>query len=238
MPIGIPGESTFRAPPRADLESGLIDVNIVSANYFDAMGMTLVAGQLFDAERRGCRIGVLNEEAAARFFGGHAIGGAVIDANGVRTEIVGVVRSPLLRTEQRLAEPALFVPMSQDLLPRMTALLVHRRCRRVDRCGHPAAHRAGAGRPAGSHGRHDPECAFEPHGVRTGAHRDGAGGGVHRNRTGPGRARSLRRHGGFRAPAPSRVCGAAGAWRTGMARGAPVDDRRDAPGRRRAPSPA
>ena len=113
----------FRAPPRADLDSGLIDVNIVSANYFDAMGMTLVAGELFDADRRGCRIGVLNEEAAARFFGGHAIGGAVIDANGVRTEIVGVVQSALLRTEQRLAEPALFLPTSQDLLSRMTALL-------------------------------------------------------------------------------------------------------------------
>ena len=133
VPIGIAGKAlgaealakaaTFRAPPRADLESGLIDVNIVSANYFDAMGMTLAAGQLFDAERRGCRIGVLNEEAAARFFDGNAIGGAVIDAYGVRTEIVGVVRSALLRTEQRLTEPALFVPMGQDLLPRMTALL-------------------------------------------------------------------------------------------------------------------
>ena len=117
----------FVAPPRADLESGLIDVNIVSANYFDAMGMTLVAGQLFDAERRGCRIGVLNEEAAARFFGGHAIGGAVIDANGVRTEIVGVVQSPLLRTEQRLAEPALFLPMSQDLLAAHDGAALHRR---------------------------------------------------------------------------------------------------------------
>ena len=114
---------TFRVPPRDDLESGLIDVNIVSANYFDAMGMTLVAGELFDADRRGCRIGVLNEEAAARFFGGQAIGGAVIDANGVRTEIVGVVRSTQLRTEQRLVEPTLFLPMSQDLLPRMSALL-------------------------------------------------------------------------------------------------------------------
>ena len=123
VPIGNAGEARFRVPPRADLESGLIDVNIVSGNYFDAMGMTLVAGQLFDAERRGCRIGVLNDEAAARFFDGNAIGGAVIDAYGVRTEIVGVVRSALLRTEQRLAEPALFVPMSQDLLPRMTALL-------------------------------------------------------------------------------------------------------------------
>ncbi len=123
VPLGRPGETIFVAPPRADLESGLIDVNLVSPNYFDAMGMTPVAGQLFDADRRGCRIGVLNEEAAARFFGSEAVGGAVIDANGVRTEIVGVVRSTQLRTEQRLAEPTLFLPMSQDLLARMSVLL-------------------------------------------------------------------------------------------------------------------
>ena len=123
VPLGRPGEAIFAAPPRTDLESGLIDVNLVSPNYFDAMGMSLAAGQLFDADRRGCRIGVLNEEAAARFFGSQAIGGAVIDANGVRTDIVGVVRSAQLRTEQRLAEPTLFLPMSQDLLPQMSALL-------------------------------------------------------------------------------------------------------------------
>ena len=85
--------------------------------------MTLVTGQSFDADRPGCRIGVLNEEGAARFFGSQAVGGAVIDANGVRTEIVGVVRSTQLRTEQRLAEPTLFLPTTQDLLARMSVLL-------------------------------------------------------------------------------------------------------------------
>ncbi|MGH9219477.1 MAG: FtsX-like permease family protein, partial [Vicinamibacterales bacterium] len=101
-----------------------------------AMGLTLTAGQLFDSRRGphdaafaswggggGCRIGVVNEEAAARYFGGNAIGGAVIDAAGRRTEIVGVVRSTLLRAGQRLAEPAMFLPFTQDFLPRMTAVL-------------------------------------------------------------------------------------------------------------------
>jgi hypothetical protein len=118
------GVVAVAAPPRRELESGLIDVNVVSANYFDAMGQTVVAGTLFDEAGNPCRIGVINEAAAARFFGGNAVGGAVIDGNGRRTAIVGVVRSNLLRSEQRLPEPTLFLPLGQDFLPRMTALLL------------------------------------------------------------------------------------------------------------------
>jgi putative ABC transport system permease protein len=123
-PLGLDGQVTLLAPSAVELTSGLIDVNIVSANYFDVMGLTLQAGQLFDARGHDCRrIGVVNEEAAARYFGGQAIGGAVIDANGRRTEIVGVVRSTLLRAAQRLTEPALFLPATQDFLRRMTAVI-------------------------------------------------------------------------------------------------------------------
>jgi ABC-type lipoprotein release transport system permease subunit len=123
-PLGVDGQVTLLAPPAAELESGLVDVNIVSPNYFDTMGMTLIAGQLFEDRGRGCRIGVVNEEAAARYFAGNAIGGAVIDAAGRRTAIVGVVRSASLRAAQRLVEPTLFLPMTQDYLPRMSAVLV------------------------------------------------------------------------------------------------------------------
>ena len=123
VPLGVNGRVTLFAPPAAELESGLIDINIVSANYFEVMGLTLQAGQLFDANGRGCRIGVVNEEAANRYFGGNAVGGAVIDGNGRRTEIVGVVRSALLRSAQRLVEPTLFLPAAQDYLPRLNAIL-------------------------------------------------------------------------------------------------------------------
>ncbi len=122
-PLGLDGHITFLAPPAEELETGLVDVNIVSPNYFEAMGFALVAGQLFDAAGRGCRIGVVTEEAAARYFAGNAVGGAVLDAGGRRTDIVGVVRSTTLRTGQRPPEPAVFLPMTQDYLPRMTAML-------------------------------------------------------------------------------------------------------------------
>jgi hypothetical protein len=115
---------TLLAPPPAELGSGLIDINIVSPEYFELMGLTHQDGSLFEARGGGCRVGVVNEEAARRYFGGNAIGGAVIDGTGRRTEIVGVVRSAQLRSAQRLVEPALFLPMSQDYLPRMTAILV------------------------------------------------------------------------------------------------------------------
>jgi ABC-type lipoprotein release transport system permease subunit len=123
-PLGVDGRMTLLAPPPAELGSGLIDINIVSPEYFELMGLTHQDGSLFEARGGGCRVGVVNEEAARRYFGGNAIGGAVIDGTGRRTEIVGVVRSAQLRSAQRLVEPALFLPMSQDYLPRMTAILV------------------------------------------------------------------------------------------------------------------
>ncbi len=123
-PLAVDGEATFIAPPSHELESGLIDVNVVSPNYFEALGYALLAGSLFNAPGGGCRVGVVNEEAAMRFFGGRAVGGAVIDGNGRRTAIVGVVRSSMLRSEQRLPEPALFLPMGQDFLRGMTMLLL------------------------------------------------------------------------------------------------------------------
>ena len=122
-PVATPGQWTFRTPAGGDLEAGLIDVNVVSSNYFSAMGFTLLDGQLFDAATGGCRIGVVNEEAASRFFGGQAVGGAVIDTYGRRTLIVGVVRSTLLRAQQRQVEPTLYLPMWQDVLQRMSVLL-------------------------------------------------------------------------------------------------------------------
>jgi ABC-type lipoprotein release transport system permease subunit len=122
-PIAGDGSSSFRAPTRDELPSGLLDVNIVAANYFDVTGTAVVDGAAFGSHPDGCRIGVVNEEAAARFFDGRPIGSAVIDASGLRTWITGVVRSEAWRSEQQRIEPMLYVPMSQDFLPRMTVIL-------------------------------------------------------------------------------------------------------------------
>ena len=102
-----------------------IDTNAVSANYFSAMNLPLIAGRtLSEDDGLGkCRVGVINQEAADRYFGGHALGGAVIYGDGRRTEVVGIVSTPLLNATQREVAPTLFTSMMQDFVLRMTVLL-------------------------------------------------------------------------------------------------------------------
>jgi ABC-type lipoprotein release transport system permease subunit len=115
----------FRAPIVSQLATGELDANVVSPGYFDAMGLPPIAGQGFTGHTTfsACRIGMVNQEAADLYFGGKAAGAAVIDSSGRRTGIVGVVPSATLGTFQQHAEPALYLPMSQDVLPRMTMIV-------------------------------------------------------------------------------------------------------------------
>ena len=124
-PLDRVGPVRFRVSVRPEPARAVLESNIVSPGYFDAMGFSPIAGRIFssDPAAGGCRVGVINQEANERYFGGNAVGGAVIDAAGQRTEIVGVVPSALLRTSQRRAEPAIYFPMGQDFLPLMTLIL-------------------------------------------------------------------------------------------------------------------
>lgn len=118
------GQTKFLAaaqPPRA---RAVIETNVVSPPYFDVMGFSVVAGTGFGkGPMHSCRIGLVNEEANDRFFGGNAVGAAILDTAGQRTAIVGVIRAPLLRASQRQAEPAVYFPLAQDFLPRMTLII-------------------------------------------------------------------------------------------------------------------
>jgi putative ABC transport system permease protein len=124
-PLGVVGPSLFRVPARPKPASGVLNANVASSGYFGAMGLSLVEGTVFpdDPAPRSCRVGVINQEAAELYFGGEAVGGAVIDGGGRRTEIIGVVHSALLRAAQRREEPTIYLPLSQDFLPRMTLIL-------------------------------------------------------------------------------------------------------------------
>jgi len=115
----------FQVPDRSRPLSAVLESNVVSPGYFDAMGLTPTAGKIFSnfATTNGCRVGVINQEANELYFGGNGVGAAVIDSAGRRTEIIGVVRSLVLRTAQRRAEPAIYLPMTQDFLPHMTVIL-------------------------------------------------------------------------------------------------------------------
>jgi ABC-type lipoprotein release transport system permease subunit len=114
----------FRASKPSVLASGELDTQIVSPSYFDAMGLSLIAGRPFQNQPRryGCRVGIVNQQAADSYFGGSAVGASVIDESGSRTEIIGVVHSPPLGTFQRGVEPAIYLPMAQDFVPRMTLI--------------------------------------------------------------------------------------------------------------------
>jgi len=119
------GWANFRAPIVSELEQVELDSNVVSPNHFAVMGWPLVAGQLFpdDPKPHGCRMGVVNQEAADLYFNGNAVGRTVIDGAGRRTEIIGVVHSAPLGTFERRVEPTIYFPMAQDFLPYMTLIL-------------------------------------------------------------------------------------------------------------------
>lgn len=123
-------EARFSAPIGAELDRAELNTNVVSPSYFAAMGSSLVAGRIF-SENPECRVAVVNQEAADLYFGGTAVGAAIIDDLGQRTEIIGVVRSAQLAVFERRVEPTVYFPMAQDCLPVMT-LIVGARARVVD----------------------------------------------------------------------------------------------------------
>jgi hypothetical protein len=129
LPLDRSGAATFHAPVFTTKNRAMVDVNIVSTAYFGAMGMQPVTGRVFGDRPtpRGCRTAVINQDAADRYFGGNAVGGAVIDGAGRRTEIIGVVKSVALGMFERRAEPTVFFPMYQDEVPRLTLVLDARR---------------------------------------------------------------------------------------------------------------
>ena len=103
-----------------------IDVafNVASVNYFAAMAASVVAGKLFTpvAAPGACDTAVINREGAERYFDHGAIGGAVIDAEGRRAEIVGVVDTGVLRITQRRDAPAIYYPAYERFSARMALI--------------------------------------------------------------------------------------------------------------------
>jgi hypothetical protein len=60
-------------------------------------------------------VGVTNQEAADLNFNGKPLGAGVIDDSGVRTEIIGVVRSQVFGTFEQHAEPTIYFPMCKTV---------------------------------------------------------------------------------------------------------------------------
>jgi hypothetical protein len=123
-PFDSAGPKPFQVPATGKLSTAVLDAHVVSANYFRRMGFRTLAGEIFSQKsRRSCRVAVVNQEAADRYFAGGALGAAVIDTTGRRTEIVGVVEEPSLQLFTHAAEPSIYYPMTDDFVPRMTLIL-------------------------------------------------------------------------------------------------------------------
>jgi ABC-type lipoprotein release transport system permease subunit len=115
--------ANFRAPVASPMLHVPLDVNIVSSNYFNALHLPLIAGRSFSETPDPFQVGLINQEAADLYFGEKPLGTAIVDDQGVRTEIIGVVGSPGLGAFRRPTEPTVYFPMRQDCCPRMALIM-------------------------------------------------------------------------------------------------------------------
>lgn len=91
----------------------------VSDTYFDMMADPPTAGRAFQPSdtASSCGVTVISEAAARAAFAGNALGGALIDANGARLEVIGVVADADLGPFQRAGAPRVLRPATQFYSP-------------------------------------------------------------------------------------------------------------------------
>jgi putative ABC transport system permease protein len=109
----------YQPKPNEDME---LVINVASDGYFETMQIPLRAGRAFDSRDRAdsAPVVIVNDLLAARFFGGDAVGKALMDFGGRRLDIVGVVGSHKYLSIQQPPVPTVFFPLEQEYRPRMT----------------------------------------------------------------------------------------------------------------------
>jgi putative ABC transport system permease protein len=112
LPFLIQGETNF-----TKAEERVADYRVVSRSFFEAAGVELKQGRLFDdREREGTpQVFVINEAFARTYLAGKEPIGVRLDGTDlVKGEIVGVVASIKHRGVELDAEPALYVSYQQS----------------------------------------------------------------------------------------------------------------------------
>ena len=99
--------------PREDM----LETNMVTPDYFDAMGMQLLRGRLFEpTDRAGTTlVMVINDAAARKFFPGRDPLGQVVTFRGPTT-IVGVLKNVHFDGPEADVRPAMYIPVDQPYL--------------------------------------------------------------------------------------------------------------------------
>ena len=93
------------------------DFQLITPDYFRALGMTLVAGRTFNAGDRADTppVMVVNQALVDKYLGGRdPIGRVILFGSSKRHEIVGVVSNARYRTVEQPADPTFYLPLEQN----------------------------------------------------------------------------------------------------------------------------
>lgn len=104
-------------PPLPPDQQPAADFQLITPDYFRALGITLVAGRTFDATDRADTppVLVVNQALVDRYFGGRdPIGKVILFGSNKRHQIVGVVANTRYRSVEQPADPTFYLPLEQN----------------------------------------------------------------------------------------------------------------------------
>jgi predicted permease len=108
LTITVPGQPAFDQP------DDWADEKYITPDYFKVLGVPLVRGRVFtdlDTTPGAPQAAILNDVAAARYFGAADPIGTIVGADGNRT-VVGIVRSTRLQGPEAELRPEVYVPLN------------------------------------------------------------------------------------------------------------------------------
>jgi putative ABC transport system permease protein len=112
----------YQPQPNEDTE---LNTNIIGPNYFNTLGIPLLAGRDFNAQDRtgSPAVVIVNEVFARRYLGGNAVGKRLKFGSGQFREIVGVVRTSKYRNLREEPLPFIYTPLAQEPQSGMTLMV-------------------------------------------------------------------------------------------------------------------
>ncbi|HKG48698.1 MAG TPA: ABC transporter permease [Pyrinomonadaceae bacterium] len=113
----------YQWQPAEDTE---LNSNIIGPNYFNTMGIPIVAGRDFNAQDRegSPEVVIVNEVLARRYLGGNAVGKRLrFGSKESFREIVGVARTAKYRNLREEPLPFIYTPLAQEPQSGMTLMV-------------------------------------------------------------------------------------------------------------------
>ncbi len=104
-------------PPLPPDQQPNADFQLITPDYFRALGMTLVRGRTFGASDSADSPGVLvvNQALVDRYFAGRdPLGKVILFGGNKRHEIVGIVANARYRSVEQEADPTFYLPLEQN----------------------------------------------------------------------------------------------------------------------------